>query len=653
MQDLTFGTYEVQNNTQITISFYKGEVVYSGVLSRDASGAHIVGIVKDGSTSWSFRLNQQPTSNRMQMNLPLIFTGTGALIDHKQRLIITNCHVVGDADEVLVSFPELEKDGRPVSQRDLYKRKPALRGKVVHREEKVDLALVQLSELPPAARALPVARSSPWPGQQVHSVGNPGSSRALWIYAPGRVRQVYHDKWQIKDPLDEVTVHHYEAWKVETDSPINPGDSGGPLVNDRGVLVGVCHGVNLLATGMSHFIDVREVHAVLERYYQQHLHQKWVPEPEPAETIPLATITDWIKKLSDEDATKRVQAAEALGNMGEGARLAFSSLFEALKDKNPLVRRAAAQALEKVPPHKDDLGLLREACKSKREPAAVRVQAARALAKLGPQAHAALPELVGLLKEQDDEVRLAALEAVVAIGPEAKDAAVLAEGLQSSNPQVVKLTTQILGRLGPAAKGALPTLLTLVKEGQPAVLLEAIRALEAIGPEAKDTILPVLLDVMRRSDRDVALACAKTLAHMGENKDTMPVLTEALKQGSSEQKRTAMHILALTKVENKAAVSALVRCVEDEGLRQEASDILVQLGKIAAPAVASRLTRSQDAQARAAYIDILRRIGTRQRLGPYLGEVQKALFIVGNGDPDRANREAAQKAYREIAANNS
>ena len=65
----------------------------------------------------------------------------------------------------------------------------------------------------------------------MHSIGNPGTSGALWVYTPGKVRQVYSKKWKAK--LDERNIHTFQAKVIETDSPTNPGDSGGPLVNDR------------------------------------------------------------------------------------------------------------------------------------------------------------------------------------------------------------------------------------------------------------------------------------------------------------------------------------------------------------------------------------------------------------------------------------
>lgn len=189
-----------------------------------------------------------------------VMSGSGSLIDVKRRLILTNQHVVGEADKVIVMFPMFQK-GKLIAEKSAYLDQLkdgdiAIVGKVVHREPKRDLALVQLEGLPKGALALPLAAKSATPGQKVHSVGNPGSSGALWIYTSGTVRQVYHKKWRVE-------TKDYEADVVETQSPTNPGDSGGPLVNDKGELVAVTQGGAVNAQLVSFFVDIAEVRSVL------------------------------------------------------------------------------------------------------------------------------------------------------------------------------------------------------------------------------------------------------------------------------------------------------------------------------------------------------------------------------------------------------
>ena len=187
--------------------------------------------------------------------------GSGALIDLPRKLIITNYHVVEESPVVVVFFPEY-RGGKAIENLVHYvNHGTKYRGKVVVKDRRRDLAVVQLERLPGSVAALPLAGKSPEPGDQVHSVGNPGASDALWVYNWGKVRQVYHLRRRFP------TAGLVEAKVVETQSPLNHGDSGGPMVNDRGELVGVNQsGIGGEAAQlMSCSIDVSEVRVVLGR----------------------------------------------------------------------------------------------------------------------------------------------------------------------------------------------------------------------------------------------------------------------------------------------------------------------------------------------------------------------------------------------------
>ncbi len=209
-------------------------------------------------------------------------TGSGSLIDRKHRLVLTNFHVVGDNDRATVMFP-LYQNGKLVAERDFYLeriRRDGIRGKVVARDRRCDLSLIQLEDLPAGVDTLPLASTSVKPGQSVQSIGNPGRSGALWVYTPGRVRQVYFKKW--KSDL-EGRIVNFEAEVIETDSATNPGDSGGPLVNDQAQLVGVTQGGALNAQLLSTFIDVSEVKLFLAtRDVRKALGNETVLAPKPA-----------------------------------------------------------------------------------------------------------------------------------------------------------------------------------------------------------------------------------------------------------------------------------------------------------------------------------------------------------------------------------
>jgi S1-C subfamily serine protease len=200
-----------------------------------------------------------PTGTRIRA-----MTGTGSLIDVKRALILTNYHVVGDRDEAMVYFPIIEK-GQAIAERKAYQQGGhSIRARVVHRDTKRDLALLQLEHVPHGAQALSLAKESPVPGMRLHSIGNPGASDALWAYTSGTVRQVYHKTFQTGGRNGEKGFE-VDARVVETQSPVNQGDSGGPVVNDRGELVAVTQGhlADSQARLFSIFIDVSEVKGLL------------------------------------------------------------------------------------------------------------------------------------------------------------------------------------------------------------------------------------------------------------------------------------------------------------------------------------------------------------------------------------------------------
>lgn len=187
-------------------------------------------------------------------------TGSGSLVDKGRRLVLTNYHVVGEVKNATVFFPQFEGK-KVVPERSRYR--TGIPGEVVEIDKQADLALVRIERIPDGVPELPLATESPEPGQAVHSIGNPGKSGALWVYTPGKVRQVYGKKWKAK--LDEKTTVNFEAKVIETDSPTNPGDSGGPLVNDKGELVGVTQGGAIDAQSISIFVDRAEVKRLLNR----------------------------------------------------------------------------------------------------------------------------------------------------------------------------------------------------------------------------------------------------------------------------------------------------------------------------------------------------------------------------------------------------
>jgi S1-C subfamily serine protease len=260
-------------------------------------------------------------------------TGTGTLIDLKRKLILTNYHVVADKDEAVIIFPVLQKNGEVVAERKLYM-KPELRkrGRVLARDAKVDLALIQLvDEVPPGAKALERAHDSPSPGQRLHSIGNPGASDALWAYTQGTVRQVYKKRFVAGGRNGEGSFE-VDARIVETQSPVNAGDSGGPVVDDRGKLVAVTQGhlSDAQARLVSIFIDISEVNKFLasKGVKVPAVARTGADKPPPVETTG-KPIEDNATK-AERDAARKLKLANQLAEDGftDNARKRYKEIID-------------------------------------------------------------------------------------------------------------------------------------------------------------------------------------------------------------------------------------------------------------------------------------------------------------------------------------
>ena len=178
--------------------------------------------------------------------------GSGAVLTNAGH-ILTNKHVVGDAQEVKVFFYPANAPG------DLRKAVET-NGTVYKVNDYNDLALVKVSKMPTYVRPIPLRTSGvPSVGEDAHAVGHPKGEP--WTYTRGYVSQVRNSyEWQ----TDENGVKH-KADVVQTQTPINPGNSGGPLVSDMGELIGINSFGNPSAPGMNYAVATSTVMTFLKQ----------------------------------------------------------------------------------------------------------------------------------------------------------------------------------------------------------------------------------------------------------------------------------------------------------------------------------------------------------------------------------------------------
>jgi len=151
-----------------------------------------------------FNLPNQPREREFQS------AGSGVIIDAKKGYVLTNHHVINDADEITVTL----SDRRQVD------------AKVIGSDTQSDIAVLQIDAKD--LHALPIGDSDALQvGDFVVAMGNP--------FAIGQTATL-----GIVSALERsgLGIEGYESF-IQTDASINPGNSGGALIDSTGHLVGI------------------------------------------------------------------------------------------------------------------------------------------------------------------------------------------------------------------------------------------------------------------------------------------------------------------------------------------------------------------------------------------------------------------------------
>lgn len=137
--------------------------------------------------------------------------GSGVIVS-SDGYIITNNHVIKDADEITV----------------ITINKNEYKAEIVGTDKKTDVAVIKID-----ATSLPVARLGDSDkiqvGQWVLAIGNPFSQLLEHTVTHGIVSAKGRSRFQLAE---------YEDF-IQTDAAINPGNSGGALVNLKGEVIGI------------------------------------------------------------------------------------------------------------------------------------------------------------------------------------------------------------------------------------------------------------------------------------------------------------------------------------------------------------------------------------------------------------------------------
>jgi S1-C subfamily serine protease len=138
--------------------------------------------------------------------------GSGAIIN-QQGHIVTNYHVVRDADKLQVTLPDKSKH----------------EARIIGSDPNNDLAVIQIDP-PKGITPIPLGTSKGLlVGQKVLAIGNPfGLDRTLTTGIISSLgRSIESENGRIIEDM------------IQTDASINHGNSGGPLLNNQGQIIGI------------------------------------------------------------------------------------------------------------------------------------------------------------------------------------------------------------------------------------------------------------------------------------------------------------------------------------------------------------------------------------------------------------------------------
>ena len=179
------------------------------------------------------------------------------------------------------------------------------------------------------------------------------------------------------------------------------------------------------------------------------------------------------------------------------------------------------------------------------------LMAAKMLGEIGPDASAAVPRLIKMLRSRDPASRAMAAQALSKMGPAAARAVpALTELLDDDEMDVRHRATNALAHLGPAAGSAAIPLAQRVGDPSPRVRWSASYAFQELGYAVREAV-PTLVKLLDHDDEDVRSRAATALGHTGPFAEPARGRLEALANDPDEngevrkRARTALHRLSL------------------------------------------------------------------------------------------------------------
>lgn len=199
--------------------------------------------------------------------------GLGSGFVYDQNYIVTNYHVVTDANTVEIQ----------------YARGQSTTGQVVGTDQYSDLAVVDAAQRPEYANPLTPQPEEPEIGTRVAAIGSPyGLEGSMTNGIVSGVNRL------VPSPSANFRIPN----AIQTDAPVNPGNSGGPLVNLDGEVLGVVNsgGGENIAFAISAALVERVVPTIIQTGEYNH----------PYIGVSLAEVTSTVARANNLDRPRGV-----------------------------------------------------------------------------------------------------------------------------------------------------------------------------------------------------------------------------------------------------------------------------------------------------------------------------------------------------------
>ena len=368
--------------------------------------------------------------------------------------------------------------------------------------------------------------------------------------------------------------------------------------------------------------------------------------PEAKSSVPI-----FIEMLKDQKRSVRYSAAVMLGKIGQAAQQAVPELINLLRSKDLADQHAAVLGLTGIGREaKTAIPLLIAILKDGSASRDVREHTPQAIAKIGP-AKTVVPMLLELLEgNESDEVRRLSAYALGKFGPEAKaaiptlmklfktyDGHAIFDGGQT-DPVYTAIAIQEIE----PAETAIPVFIQSLSNPDPYVQNITVQVLKWIGAPA----VPSMMELLKSGNWTVRLAAIEILGTIGaEAKTAVPSLTLMLQARSSRIRSYAATALGDIGLEAKTAIPALMELLRDPKVQLNAIYALGQIGSdahVVVPAL-MELLRDPKVSVRQAATEALGEIGPQAKAAiPLLTQ------IIKNPEEDGDVREAAEESMKAI-----